>query len=181
MLSRTTLCAFILLLALTASTDARQASRSIAPADVQLVETLDGSRIYRLTVQLGDKPSDSAADTVEYQVLTAGGVVAGGGMFTVRPDMMTPDGEAVTALTGFGGLDMSLGYRVVAEVTGASRGSAVKSIAEQQITDTCTTFCDRCSDKAAPLCTNGVSTYSCSCASESRSCNFTCGSSKPPV
>ena len=179
MLRRTTLCAFTLLLALTASTDTRQASRSIAPADVQLVETLDGSRMYRLTVQLDNKPS--ADTTVEYQILTAGGVVAGGGMFTVRPDMMSPDGEAVTALTGFGGLDMSLGYRVVAEVAGASRGSAVKSIAEAQITDTCTTFCDRCSDKAASLCTNGVSTYRCSCASESRSCNFTCGSSKPPV
>ena len=179
MLSRITFGAFTLLLALAASADARSVPRSIVTADVQPVETLDGSRIYRLTVHFDGKP---LTDTmVEYQILSSGGAVAGGGMFTVQPEMVTSDGDAVTALTGFGGLEMSLGYRVVAEVTGTGRSTSVKSITESQITDTCTTFCDRCSDKAAALCANGVSTYSCSCASESRSCNFTCGSSKPQV
>jgi hypothetical protein len=152
----------------------------MAPADVQTVETLDGTRIYRLTVQL-DARKPSTDTVVEYQILTAGGTVAGGGMFAVRPDMMTADGETVSVLNGFGGLDMSLGYRVVAEVAESSRGRSVQSVAEPQITDTCTLFCDRCSDKAAALCTNGVSTYSCSCGTESRSCNFTCGGGRPPV
>lgn len=176
MLPRTaTSLLLLLLLATTVS------ARSGAPAsEVEPVETLDGTRVYQLTLHPAQPLAAGAV--VEYLILAADGVVAGGGQFSVRPDMMTPDGNAVSVLTGFGGLDMSLGYRIVADITKAGPERSPRSLTGAQITDTCTTFCDRCSDKAASLCTNGVATYNCGCSGESRNCNYTCfAGSKPPV
>ena len=178
MLRKVVSCMVLLLLAAVAIS-ARPPGSVLASADVQPVETLDGTRVYRLTVNLS-RPLPPEA-VVEYLVLSASGAVAGGGSFAVRPDMMAADSDAVSVLTGFGGMDMSPGHRVVAEVVDSSQRSA-KPATESQITDTCTVFCDRCSDKAASLCTNGVATYSCSCSGDSRSCNYTCFSGgKPPV
>lgn len=38
----------------------------------------------------------------------------------------------------------------------------------------CSTYCDRCADKAAALCSHGVETYSCSCKEGSYVCTFDC-------
>lgn len=170
----------LLLLLLAAAVSAR----SVAPApEVERMDTLDGARVYQLTIHLTQPLPPGAA--IEYLILSADGVVAGGGQFSVRPDMMTPEGNAVSVLSGFGGLDMSLGYRIVADVIDVIKASperSPRSLTGAQITDTCTTFCDRCADKAASLCTNGVATYNCSCSGESRNCNYTClAGGKPPV
>lgn len=169
---------FLLFLLLAAAVSALSGASSVA--DVEPVETLDGTRVYHLTVHfMQPLPADAA---IEYLILSADGTIAGGGQFSVRPDMVAPEGDAVSMLTGFGGLDMSRGYRIVAEVTRAIPERTRKALTESQITDTCTTFCDRCSDKAVAVCTNGVSTYNCGCSGESRTCNYSCfGGGKPPV
>ena len=150
-------------------------SAAIASGEVEAVETLDSTRVYRLKLDFGSRRP--ATGNVEYEVLTAAGTVAGGGMFTVRPEMF--EGETLSVLTGFGGLGRPriLGRRVVRQRgTCSTRGGgkcAVESAAEPQIVDTCTTYCDRCADKTT-MCTNGVQTYSCSCSGEGRSCTFSC-------
>lgn len=43
----------------------------------------------------------------------------------------------------------------------------------------CTTFCDRCADRASNLCSQGVESYSCSCTQETASCSFKCATATP--
>lgn len=151
-------------------------SAAIASGEVEAVETLDSTRVYRLKLDFGSRRPSTG--NVEYEVLTAAGAVAGGGMFTVRPEMF--EGETLSVLTGFGGLEFGPGASVAvwfdstapAAPTGGGK-RAVESAAEPQIVDTCTTYCDRCADKTT-MCTNGVQTYSCSCSGEGRSCTFSC-------
>jgi len=59
---------------------------------------------------------------------------------------------------------------------------SLHSVTEPQIVDTCTTFCDRCADKATSTCgSGGVQSYSCNCGDANRSCTVSCQSGKPPV
>lgn len=154
-------------------------SQFITAGEIHTVETLDGTRVYRLTVELGSQKPPAGA-TVEYEILNAAGSALGGGMFTVDPEMLSTDGASVTVLTGFGGLDLGSGHTIVVklrepDLTPAKRPADMKrAVEESGITDTCTYFCDRCSEKAGTLCNLGVQTYNCSCDNDSRTCHFTC-------
>src|SRR5215213_5511688 len=145
--------------------------------EVEAIETLDATPLYRLTVNL-DPRRHSTGTTVEYEIRTAAGSAAGGGMFTIRPEMLSADGDSLSVLTGFGGLELGAGSRVVIQLVDlASAGPSAgpkRAVGASGIVDTCTTYCDRCADKAQALCDQGVSTYSCGCDAESRTCNFTC-------
>lgn len=145
--------------------------------EVETIETLDDTRLYRLTVNL-DSRRPSTGLGVEYEIFTASGVAAGGGMFTIRPEMLSADGGSISVLTGFGGLELGSGSRIVVQLvdpaSSPSPAGPKRAVGASGIVDTCTTYCDRCADKAQAICDQGVSTYSCSCDGESRSCNFTC-------
>lgn len=163
-------------------------SPAFAAAEIESVHTLDGTRVYRLTVD-ADSRKLSAGTVVEYEILMADGTAAGGGMFTASPAMMSADGETLSALTGLGGLELSPRHQVLVKLAELTSPSAdfppggrhpAERIVEPQIVDTCTFFCDRCSEKASSLCSNGVQTYTCSCSGEDRSCSFNC-STRPPV
>ena len=147
-------------------------SQLIAAGEVQRVETVDSTRLYRLTVDVASsKPAIGA--NVEYEILTASGAALGGGMFTVGPEMLDAQNETLSVLTGFGGLELGADHVIVVRLVppdGPKRAVGGSG----GIVDTCTTYCDRCSEKAGTLCNLGVLTYSCSCSGESRSCNFTC-------
>ena len=99
-------------------------------------------------------------------------------MFTIRPEMLSADGDSISVLTGFGGLELGAGSRIVVQLvdlaSAAPPAGPKRAIGASGIVDTCTTYCDRCADKAQVLCNQGVSTYACSCDGESRTCNFTC-------
>jgi hypothetical protein len=48
-------------------------------------------------------------------------------------------------------------------------------VSERFTISTCTTFCDKCSDRALGLCgEGGVSEYDCSCTESTASCKFKC-------
>jgi hypothetical protein len=91
--------------------------------------------------------------------------------------MIEPHSGSVTVLAGFTGIKIQPGQSVLARFIDDEL--TVKPMAKQ-FTDTCTTFCDRCSDKAEAVCNNGVSTLNCSCGDSARTCSYTCFS-KPPV
>lgn len=147
-------------------------SHLMTAGEVQRVETVDSTRLYRLTVNVeSSKPVIGA--NVEYEILTASGAALGGGMFTVRPEMLDAHNETLSVLTGFGGLELGAEHAILIKlVPPDSLKRAVGGAGG--IVDTCTTYCDRCSEKAGSLCNLGVQTYSCSCSGETRSCNFTC-------
>jgi hypothetical protein len=176
--------ALLILLALTlAATASAQSPQVVFKSEVNVagaveaVETLDATRLYRLTVNL-DPRRHSIGTNVEYEIFNAAGAAVGGGMFTVRPEMLSADGDSISVLTGFGGLGLGAGSRVVIQLVDlASEGPPAgpkRVVGASGIVDTCTTYCDRCADKAQALCDQGVSTYSCGCDAESRTCNFTC-------
>lgn len=158
-------------------------SQALAAAEIESVPTLDDTRVYRLRVDLDSRKLVPGA-LVEYEVLRADGEAVAGGIFTASSGMINADGDTLTVLTGFGGLELSPRHQVVVKLvdplTSRQPGGDVRRIAEPQIVDTCTLFCDRCSEKAGTLCANGVETYSCSCSGEDRSCSFKCNS-RPPV
>lgn len=155
-------------------------SHALAASEIEAVPTLDGTRVYRLTVDLDSRRLAPGA-LIEYEILTADGEAAGGGMFTASPSLLNADGDALTVLTGLGGLELSPRHQIVVKLVDppASRAD-VRRTTEPQIVDTCTFFCDRCSEKASALCAHGVTTYSCSCSGEDRSCSFNC-SMRPQV
>jgi hypothetical protein len=145
---------------------------------IEAVENLDDIPLYRLTVNL-DPRRHSVGTNVEYEIYTAAGVGAGGGMFTIRPEMLSADGGSISVLTGFGGLELGSGSRVVVQLvnlaSAASPADPKRAVgASDGIVDTCTSYCDRCAEKAAALCDQGVTTYECGCDAESRTCKFTC-------
>lgn len=167
-------------LAATASAQAAQVvarSEASVAGEVEAIETLDDTRLYRLTVDL-DSREHSSGTSVEYEIFTAAGAAAGGGMFTIRPEMLSADGSSLSVLTGFGGLELGAGSRILVQlvdVASAPPAGPKRAIgASGPIVDTCTSFCDRCYEKAQALCNQGVSTLNCGCESESRTCNFTC-------
>lgn len=143
--------------------------------DVEKIETLERAPLYRFTVNL-DPDRHSAGTNVEYVVYTDKGVAAGGGMFTIRPEMLSADGRSLSVLAGFWGLDLGADSKIavqLANLTSSSPGPK-RAVGAGGITDTCTTYCDRCAEKTQLVCPEGVKTYTCSCASESRTCNFEC-------
>lgn len=87
---------------------------SVAGA-VEAIETLDATRVYRLTVNL-DSRRPAIGMNVEYEIFTAAGAAAGGGMFTIRPEMVSADGDSISVLTGFGGLELGAGSRIVVQL-----------------------------------------------------------------
>lgn len=167
----------------------------LASADLQAVKieplkTLDKTSVYQLTLSLREGQEFLRGAEVEYEIHALDGSALGGGMFTVDQQMLTSGGNTLTVLTGFSGLKLSPQQLMIFKLAdpgfAQTRPQASGRSAEKQIiTDTCTTFCDRCGDRAESLCTNGASTYSCECSETSRSCEFTCqsgsGTSKPPV
>jgi hypothetical protein len=111
-------------------------------------------------------------------------------MFSVEQQMLSPGRNELTVLTGFSGMKLHdrqlMLFKLVEPIFTPSKPPASGGPSEKQIiTDTCTTFCDTCGDRAESLCTSGASTYSCECSDTSRSCEFTCQSggspAKPPV
>ncbi len=169
---------FILVAAASAQAPQVVTSSEVSVAgEVEVVENLDAIPLYRLTVNL-DPRRHSVGTNVEYEILTAPGIGAGGGMFTIRPEMLSADGRSISVLTGFGGLELGAASRVVIKLvdleSGASPGNPKRVIGASGIVDTCTSYCDRCADKATALCDQGVTTYECGCDGESRSCKFTC-------
>ncbi|HVG08451.1 MAG TPA: hypothetical protein VNM67_12150 [Thermoanaerobaculia bacterium] len=152
-------------------------SEVVAAGEIEAVDTLDATRLYRLTVNL-DPRRHSTGTSVEYEILTAAGAAAGGGMFTIRPEMLNADGDSLSVLTGFGGLELGAGSRIAVQLMDAASAAPPagpkRVIGSSGIVDTCTSFCDRCSEKAKAICDQGVSTYSCGCDAESRTCDFTC-------
>ena len=151
----------------------------VTAGKIEAVETLDETNVYRFTVELGQ--SLPAGANVEYEIQDSRGAVLGGGMFTVSPEMLNADRDAVTVLTGFGGLKLGPQHRIVVKLgvldpAPEKPAARVKRLAGESgpITHTCTSYCDRCAEKAGSLCNLGVQTYNCSCDGESRSCHFTC-------
>ncbi len=157
------------------------ASSELEAVKLDPVKTLDGTAVYRLTAALRNGQEFTEGTELQYEVRAGDGTSLGGGRFTVSAEMLAPGGNSLSVLTGLGGLRPD------------SRQLILVTLArppfdfEKNITDTCTTFCDRCSDNAKDLCSNGASSYSCNCADTTRSCTFTCQSSssgqptKPPV
>lgn len=82
---------------------------------VEVVDTLDSAPLYRLTVNL-DPKSSRIGMSVEYEIFTASGTALGGGMFTIEPKMLSPGGGSLSVLTGFGGLELEDGSRIVVQV-----------------------------------------------------------------
>jgi hypothetical protein len=169
-------------LAVTASAQTPQVqvvakSETNIAGEVEAIETLDATRLYRLTLHL-DPRRHSAGTTVEYEISTAAGDAAGGGMFTIRPEMLNANGDSMSVLTGFGGLELGAGSRIAVQLMDVAaptpREDPKRVIGATGIVDTCTSFCDRCAEKADAICDQGVSTYSCGCEAESRKCDFTC-------
>jgi hypothetical protein len=156
-------------------------SAEIESAEIKPVQALDGTSLYRLTLSFGDLQRPLTGINVEYEIRGVEGTTAGGGMFTVAPEMVTPDRKGISALTGFGGLKIGPKHLVMVRVADSGFASAGRRGQEKNITDTCTTYCDSCADKGAALCTQGVSSYSCSCGPDTRSCSFTCQAGKPQV
>ena len=148
-------------------------SQSIASGEVELLPTLDGARVYRFTVDL-DFRNLAPGAVIDYEVRSATGAAAGGGMFTVSPDMMNADGK-VSVLTGFAGLEFKPGDVILVKLADLNLAppdpSKPKKLVANAfgIVDTCTTYCDRCADKAGTLCNLGVVTFNCSCSGETRS------------
>ena len=90
-------------------------SPALAAAEIESVPTLDGTRIYRLSIDL-DSRKLVPGTVVEYEILAADGEAAGGGMFTVSPGMISADGDTLTVLTGLGGLELSPGNQAVVKL-----------------------------------------------------------------
>lgn len=156
-------------------------SAEIESAEVKPIETLDGTTLYQLILTFGELRKPLTGLNVEYELRAADGTTAGGGMFTVAPEMLTPDRKGISVLTGFGGLKISSKHLLLVKVVDLGLASEGRRGQEKNITDTCTTFCDACADKGAALCAQGVSSYSCSCGPDTRSCSFTCQAGKPQV
>jgi hypothetical protein len=156
-------------------------SAEIESAEVKPVETLDGTSLYQLTLTFGEIRKSLAGLNVEYELRAADGTTAGGGMFTAAPAMLTPDRKGISVLTGFGGLKIGPKHLLVVRAADLGLAPEGRRGQEKNITDTCTTYCDSCADKGAALCTQGVSTYSCSCGPDTRSCSFTCQAGRPQV
>ena len=145
--------------------------------EVEKVETLDSTPVYRFTVNL-DPARHPVGTNVEYVVYTDKGVAAGGGMFTIRPEMLSADGRSLSVLAGFWGVELGADSKIVVQLADLASSlpgpSPKRAVGASGITDTCTSYCDRCAEKTQLVCPEGVKTYSCGCASESRTCNFEC-------
>ena len=163
----------------------------VTGAEVERIDTLDGAPVYRLQVHLAEAPTSTGGLNVEYEVLAEEGRPLGGGMFTIAPKMLTPERESFTALTGFGGLELTAAQLLVIKVTEPSfleaagpraRIDAARTAGVAAVVDTCTSYCDKCASHAEALCgQQGTKTYSCTCSGENRSCTFTCKGEKPQV
>lgn len=161
-------------------------STDLQSVRIALLETLDLSPVYEITVALPEGQTFSPGTLVDYEIRGMDGTALGGGMFLAAPKMIGPLGNTLTAHTGFSGLKLDPRQVVFFKLLGAGypapRRTAESPQPEKQvITDTCTTYCDLCGDKAALLCSHGVSTFSCSCSDSSRMCSFSCQSGGPPV
>jgi hypothetical protein len=163
----------------------------VTGAAVERLDTLDGSAVYKLQVQLAEPPASLGGLNAEYEVLAEGGRPLGGGMFTIAPKMLAPGHDSFTALTSFGGLELGSAQLLVIKITEPSflaaagpraRIGAARAAEAPAIVDTCTSYCDKCASHAETLCgQQGTKTYSCSCSGETRSCTFTCKGEKPQV
>jgi hypothetical protein len=156
-------------------------SPEIESAELKPVHALDGTSLYRLNLTFGELRKPLSSLNVEYEIRGVDGTTAGGGMFTVAPEMLTPDKKGVSVLTGFGGLKVTPKHLLLVRVGELGYAPEEGRNQEKNITDTCTTYCDACADKAAALCSQGVNTYSCSCGPDTRACTFSCQSGKPQV
>ena len=142
---------------------------AVVGGEIELVDTADRSPLYRLRFELSDGQQPLAELGVEYELQdVVSQSVLGGGFFTVRPSMIDRRGREVTALVGFDGVELRQNHLVLARLVDAPW--APKS----GITDTCTTFCDHCSDKAEAVCTAGVAELNCNCSDNHRTCSYKC-------
>jgi hypothetical protein len=159
------------------------ASAELESVKIEPLKTLDRAAVYQLTVALRQGQKLLPGMEVEYEVHAIDGMAIGGGMFAVHQEMLAPGGNSLSVLTGFGGLKLHPRQLIIFKL--GDPGFTPEKPAEhgplagqnkQVITDTCTTFCDRCADNAGSLCSQGAGTYSCNCSDVSRSCEFTCQS-----
>jgi hypothetical protein len=150
---------------------------TVTGAAIEPVPTVDGTPLYKIRFDLAGSRTTPRDVMVEYEIQDSGGAVLGGGSFLVRSDMIDPHSGSVTVLAGFTGIKVQPGQLVLARFVDDEL--AAKSPAKQ-FTDTCTTFCDHCSDKAEAVCVNGVSSLNCSCGDNARTCSYSCAS-RPPV
>lgn len=160
------------------------ASADLESVTIEPLETLDRAAVYQLTVALREGQELQPGMEVVYEVHAMDGTAVGGGMFAVTQGMLGPDGNNLSVLTGFGGLKLNSQQLVIFKLTDPGltparprEGGRLPGTSKQIITDTCTTFCDRCADNAGSLCSQGAASYSCNCSDLSRSCTFTCQSS----
>ena len=164
-------------------------SSELQAVKIEPLKTLDRTSVYQLTIALREDQKFQPGTIVEYEVHATDGTAVGGGMFSVEQQMLSPGGDTLTVLTGFSGMKLHsrqlMLFKLAEAIFTPSRPPSGGPSEKQIITDTCTTFCDSCGDRAEALCTSGASTYSCECSDTSRSCEFTCQSggspAKPPV
>jgi len=132
--------------------------------------TVDGTPVYKIRFDLAGPRKPLHGVMVEYEIQDASGAALGGGSFLVRPAMIDPRSGSVTVLAGFTGIKIQPGQLVLARFVDDELAANPTA---KQFTDTCTTFCDHCSDKADAVCTNGVNNLNCSCGDSARSCSYT--------
>lgn len=134
---------------------------------VESLDTIDGSLIYRIEIELGSTldvvPFGKLPGFVEYEIRTESGYALGGGSFDVEGSRTVLEEGRIVVLSNLGGIKIGSQDEIIFK---ASLGT--KQVAS------CETFCDLCASKAAALCINGTTEYACSCGGESKSCSFRC-------
>ena len=141
----------------------------IASTRVMRLDTIDGSLIYRIEIELGTtynvEPFEKAKlpGVVEYEIRTESGEALGGGSFDVEASRTALEEGRIVVLSALGGIKVGSQDEIILKASPSLK--AIRS---------CEDFCDSCADLAEAICTSGVAEFSCGCDEGGKRCSITC-------
>lgn len=83
------------------------ASANLESVKLEPLKTVDKTEVYQLSLALREGKRLLPGMEVQYEVHAIDGAAVGGGMFSVTQEMLTSGGNALSVLTGLGGLNLS--------------------------------------------------------------------------